>query len=810
MSALLTKRLARSLWKTKLRLTAVVLMVTVGVYAGISFGTYANSTQSMYEEIYEDDEDGVNLPDIWAENTVGFWGGEEAESLCQEISEEWPSGSAPMIYCEPRVRVSGLMFESDGESESIIPAIWYGIDEGVVDRVWMPEDDCCPGRLAIQDDEIVIDGHAAEGLGIGVGDNVTIGAGQGRLDYRVVGIGYYSSLFYFAVDGSIVPAESGTLASGYLSDSGLSRLANLSQGSANLLLIDVEGTPGYDLQETDLNEGEALNVMIESVNSVLESTSESSAIAYDRSGVYSVEILRQDAKGAADTFPYITGMLAMVAGITIFLSLQRLIQSQSREIAILRTLGIPRSAIIPGFMAAPLVMGLIGSTLGVLLGVFHGGPAMVSLYESVIGIPAIGFYTETSLIFEIFAITMLVVMVSGIRPALQASRTQPLEVLRGDNEIRLSSRWVQDVTSRLPATMGLTVRSSIRKPVRLLLTFLAVGLSMLIFGTMTMMMDSMDDIFGNDSINWDAQVNVLPGGEGPVIEWASEMGADYEQLLVFPGSAEGDGRIFSAYGLDEFSTSGESMITLEILEGSIPENGRDIPQVLVDEGTMGFLGWEVGETQTLVFGTKSSDVEISGTIMEMSRTVYFHRNDLSEIIGIEATSVLLSLPEQVEIDGQLADLSVGITEKQDLIDSFDALLELQKGVYNAIMALGIIIAIAVLFNTLLMNLSERDTELATLRVLGAPISKIRMMMLGENLAIGLIGGILAVIFTVLMAQSFIASLVNWSFYFTLQPQASAIFELVGVVIAISVLCTPYGSWRVSRMNLVEKVKDLSQ
>jgi len=810
LSALLTKRLARSLWKTKLRLTAVVLMVTVGVFAGISFGTYANSTQSMYVEIYEDDEDGVNLPDIWAENTVGFWDGEDAESLCQEISEEWPSGSSPMSYCEPRVRVSGLMFNSEGESESIIPAIWYGIDEGVVDRVWMPEDDCCSGRLAIHEDEIVIDGHAVEGLGISVGDNVTIGAGQGRLDYRVVGIGYYSSLLYFAVDGSIIPAESGTLASGYLSDSGMSRLTNLSQGSANLLLIDVEGTPGYDLQDTDENEGEALNVIIESVGSVLESSSESPVITYDRSGVQSVEFLRQDAKGAADTFPYITGMLAMVAGITIFLSLQRLIQSQSREIAILRTLGIPRSAIIPGFMAAPLVMGLIGSTLGILLGAFFGGPAMVSLYESVIGIPAIGFYTEPSLIFEILAITMLIVMISGIRPALQASRTQPLEVLRGENEIRLSSRWVQEATSRLPSTIGLTVRSSIRKPARMLMTFLAVGLSMVIFGTMTMMMDSMDDIFGNDGINWDAQVNVLPGGEGPVIEWANEAGADYEQLLVFPGSAEGDGRIFSAYGLDEFSTSRESMITLEILEGSIPEKDRNIPQVLVDEGTMKFLGWEVGETHTLVFGTKSTDVEISGTSMEMSRTVYFHRNDLSEITGIEATSILLSLPEQVEVDGQLADLSVGITEKQDLIDSFDAIMELQKGVYNSIMALGVIIAIAVLFNTLLMNLSERDTELATLRVLGAPISKIRMMMLGENIAIGLIGGILAVFFTVLMAQSFIASLVNWSFYFTLQPQTSAIFELVGVVIAISALCTPYGSWRVSRMNLVEKVKDLSQ
>ena len=33
MSMLLTKRLARSLWRTKLRLSAVVFMVAVGVFA---------------------------------------------------------------------------------------------------------------------------------------------------------------------------------------------------------------------------------------------------------------------------------------------------------------------------------------------------------------------------------------------------------------------------------------------------------------------------------------------------------------------------------------------------------------------------------------------------------------------------------------------------------------------------------------------------------------------------------------------------------------------------------------------------------
>jgi hypothetical protein len=38
----------------------------------------------------------------------------------------------------------------------------------------------------------------------------------------------------------------------------------------------------------------------------------------------------------------------------------------------------------------------------------------------------------------------------------------------------------------------------------------------------------------------------------------------------------------------------------------------------------------------------------------------------------------------------------------------------------------------------------------------------------------------------------------------------AALELILVVVVISVMCTPYGTWRVSRMDLVEKVKDLSQ
>jgi|TARA_B100000959_G_scaffold258466_1_gene293363 putative ABC transport system permease protein len=810
-STLLTKRLARSLWRTKLRLYSVILMIVVGVFAGISFGTYANSTQTLYDNIYADDENGVNLPDIWVENSAATWDGATATSLCQTISEQWPDVSMPLEACEPRMVVDGLMFHIDDGEEKLIPAVWHGIDEGRVDRVWIPEDDCCSGRLASADDEIVLDEHAASGMEISIGDTVSIGAGHGSMNFTVVGIGYHSHHLYFSQTGSILPADPGTFATGYLSDTGIERLANLSAGSANLLLLDVVGSPEYDLQSTEEDEGERLSEIISSVKDTMIANDDASFIAYDRSGVDSVEFLRADAEGASKSYPIVTGMIAMVAGITIFLSLQRLIQSQAREIAILRTLGIPKSAIMPGFILAPIAIGLIGSSIGIILGAAFGGPAMISMYEDIIGIPAIGFHTDAPLIMQNFVIAMGVVIIAGIKPALDASRMQPLEILRGQHEVRLSSRGIQRLTSRLPTTVGLTIRSSMRKPMRLIFTFFAVGLSMLIFGTMSLMMDSMGEVFGVDGQNWDAQVNVPFGGEDAVIGWAEENGAGHESMLVFPGNAEGDTRQFLAYGLDVISTGDDAMLPLNLLEGALPVAGVTTTQVLVDEGTMMFLEWEVGQTQTVMFGPFSLDVEITGvTRGETTRTVYFHRSDLSDAIGLEATTVLLSLPEGVELDEQIGEMSIGITQKQDMLDSFDSLFEKQQGIYNAILGLGVIIAIAVLFNTLLMNLSERDSELATLRVLGAPISRIRSMMLGEHLAIGLIGGVLAAVFTIVMAQYMISSIVQWAFFFTLQPDIMAALELILVVVVISVMCTPYGTWRVSRMDLVEKVKDLSQ
>ena len=73
MSNLLNKRLARSLWRTKLRLLAVGLMVFVGVFAGITFGGYAHNLGEMYDTMQADDENRANLADLWIDNRSALW-----------------------------------------------------------------------------------------------------------------------------------------------------------------------------------------------------------------------------------------------------------------------------------------------------------------------------------------------------------------------------------------------------------------------------------------------------------------------------------------------------------------------------------------------------------------------------------------------------------------------------------------------------------------------------------------------------------------------------------------------------------------
>ena len=381
--------------------------------------------------------------------------------------------------------------------------------------------------------------------------------------------------------------------------------------------------------------------------------------------------------------------------------------------------------------------------------------------------------------------------------------------------MRVGSNLLRRLTAWMPTTLGLSVRSSVRKPVRLTMTFVAVGISLMLFGSIQMMSAGIQEtLVGGieEDQNWDAQVYVNIDGEDAVLAWADNVGANTELLIEMPlgtvEDADGVDRIFTLVGMDNFQSG---MRSVNLLDGKIPTQQEATPEVMMDEGSMIFLGWEVGEVHDVMVNGAQQEVEIVGTTRgDFVRTMYFLRGDLSMITGVNATSVYLDLPNGVEVDTELGEVSVGVVERQSLIDGIETLIEQQTQLFQAIMYLGLLFTIAVMLNTMIMNVAERDFELATLRVLGASTGRLGTMLLFESLLIGVIGGLVGVVFAYGGAIGLAASFSSWQFYVPVVIVPSVAYQLMGGVIIIAIAMTPIGIWRLRRMDLVEKVKDLSQ
>ena len=466
-----------------------------------------------------------------------------------------------------------------------------------------------------------------------------------------------------------------------------------------------------------------------------------------------------------------------------------------------------------GYLAAPLVIGGIGCALGALAGPV-GMNGMLDFYQDLVGVPIVERTVPSSVILTVIGSTMLVVFLSGAFPAWKASRLDPLAVLSGQSEMRVGSNLLRKLTSWMPTTLGLSIRSSMRKPIRLTMTFVAVGISLMLFGSIQMMSAGLQDTMVGgleDDQTWDAQVYIMPDGEQPVVDWAENNAVNYEMLIEMPLGSVADAdeieRTFTLVGLDSFETG---MRAVSLLEGNTPTANTTIPQVMMDEGSMVFLGWSIGERQTVSLNGAQTEVEIVATSSaELARTMYFLREDLSGILGVNATSIYLELPQGVEVDSALGEASMGIVERQTLLNGINSLLDQQTQIFQTMMYLGLLFTVVVMFNTMIMNVAERDFELATLRVLGASTRSLGAMLLFESLLIGIIGGIVGVLFAYGGAVGLAASFSSWQFFVPVTIVPSVAWQLMSGVILIAVAMTPFGVWRLRRMDLVEKVKDLS-
>jgi putative ABC transport system permease protein len=123
---------------------------------------------------------------------------------------------------------------------------------------------------------------------------------------------------------------------------------------------------------------------------------------------------------------------------------------------------------------------------------------------------------------------------------------------------------------------------------------------------------------------------------------------------------------------------------------------------------------------------------------------------------------------------------------------------------------GAVLAFALLFTTITVNMADRTVELATLRAAGVRQGQLARLVTIENLltvGLSLLPGLLI---GTLAARAFMASFSSDLFSFDLQVEPRT-YVFAGLVIVLTALTSQFPALRaIGRLNLAETVRERSQ
>ena len=127
-------------------------------------------------------------------------------------------------------------------------------------------------------------------------------------------------------------------------------------------------------------------------------------------------------------------LIVMVAAFNIVSTLTMVVADKTREIGILKAMGLPSKSIRRVFLAQGIVIGLVGTTLGLLLG--FGGAVALEKYKFIPLDPSIYFIdhlpvaTQFGDVAWIVLASILTAAAATLYPAIQASRLYPIDAIR--------------------------------------------------------------------------------------------------------------------------------------------------------------------------------------------------------------------------------------------------------------------------------------------------------------------------------------------------------------------------------------------
>ncbi len=437
------------------------------------------------------------------------------------------------------------------------------------------------------------------------------------------------------------------------------------------------------------------------------------------------------------------------AGVAAYVMLTRRVRGERPIIGTLMAAGARRGRVVRHYLLQGVAIAMLGGVAGVVLGVI-GTRAVTQAYTQGLGIPDTVVRLHPFLALAGLGLGLLVGLAGAAAPAVAAARTAPAEAMRNEVVSRPPTGWSRAV-SRLhvvPVTGRMALRDVVRSRRRTAATALGAVLALVLVlasvGMMTTMVDALHVQY-DDVERQDATVTVAPGA-------AASVGRDVAALpqvravepsRVGPVTVALDGASYST-ALHGFR-DGTVMHGFRSVDGgdlALPDDGILAGTALADE-----LDADVGDTVTVTPpGGTATRERIAGFVDEpLGTSVYAGAATTQRVLGSTgAETLLVRYASGTDRDQARTTVTrmggvVAYADADALARSLDQYLGLFWAFVGVMVALGAVLALAIIYVSMAVTVVERTNELATLRAAGVPLRRVAATLATENLLATLLG-----------------------------------------------------------------------
>lgn len=476
-------------------------------------------------------------------------------------------------------------------------------------------------------------------------------------------------------------------------------------------------------------------------------------------------------RNIGQVFPVIFFLVAALISLT---TMTRMVEEQRTQIGTLKALGYKKSAIAAKYICYAFFATLLGSVLGMLIGEKIIPYIIITaygiMYHNVANTISIDYQPGFALIASTASVVCTVgatLFASGKElQETPASLMRPPAPKEGKRVLleRLTFIW-----KHLSFSWKSTIRNLFRYKKRLIMTVFGIagsmGLMLVGFG----IQDSISDIAA-------IQYRELQHYDGMVIEDSDATEEEHAELFEYMKENEQIAHCNRVQMTKISAPKGSSSVSIYLfVPESLSEFAKDVTlknritgetYELTDEGaaisekTASLLGLKVGDMIPLKKGDKEYKVRVA-VITEnyMSHYLYMTPRVYEQTFGEmpEYENIVFTMQEDCKDDLEMAGSRIlanpgalSISYTSSLASQVDRMLSTLDAVILVLIVSAGMLAFVVLYNLNNINITERQRELATLKVLGFYDGEVSQYVLRENVILTVLGIMFGAVFGILI------------------------------------------------------------